>query len=297
QRNGTARPESVFQFLKGGSPGKAEIKVKIWDHLPGQVIGSAVAKLGESDRRIDVIKSLDGLAVQDLANGLGRIRKIGSQHGYIRALEVSASRRQSVFPAAVDSDFAKIRFGEVAIRGVPLLVALEENDPMSPLRERPSERPKSSSVSIAPRRCDGQPEDDDLHRVILPWNSCRPIAPISDAATRAGAEFSRMISSNSAARRRYVWSRRARARMAAPISFACSAEVSRNQSTISSAEAATRISVRGAKNVSIPSQASVIKHAPTPAASKTRVGGENPTIAIDSRLTFNTMRAEQLIRL
>ena len=39
------------------------------------------------------------------------------------------------------------------------------------------------------------------------------------------------------------------------------------------------------------------KHAPAPAASKTRVGGENPTAAMDSRLMFSTMRAEQFTRL
>ena len=40
---------------------------------------------------------------------------------------------------------------------------------------------------------------------------------------------------------------------------------------------------------STPSQASVIRQAAAPDASKTRVGGENPVRAIDSRLMFNTM--------
>src|SRR5207249_12223353 len=47
----------------------------------------------------------------------------------------------------------------------------------------------------------------------------------------------------------------------------------------------------------MPAHASVMTQAPAPAASNTRDGGENPTLAIDCRLMFSTIRAEQLMRL
>jgi len=46
----------------------------------------------------------------------------------------------------------------------------------------------------------------------------------------------------------------------------------------------------GSRNISTPSHASVIKHAAAPAASKMRVGGENPYRAMLSRLMFRTAR-------
>ena len=46
----------------------------------------------------------------------------------------------------------------------------------------------------------------------------------------------------------------------------------------------------------MPSQASVIRHAPAPAASNTRVAGEKPTAAMLSRATFSTASEEQLKR-
>jgi glycerate kinase len=63
------------------------------------------------------------------------------------------------------------------------------------------------------------------------------------------------------------------ARAAAPSWAACSRDTVRNNDAMSSAVRATRISVSGAKKVSMPSQASVTTQAAQPAASKTRVGG------------------------
>ena len=44
----------------------------------------------------------------------------------------------------------------------------------------------------------------------------------------------------------------------------------------------------------MPSQASVIRQAAAPAASNTRVAGEKPTWAIESRATFSTASGEAL---
>ena len=44
----------------------------------------------------------------------------------------------------------------------------------------------------------------------------------------------------------------------------------------------------------MPSHASVIRHAAAPAASNTRVAGENPQVAMLSRLMFSTARGVQL---
>ena len=60
---------------------------------------------------------------------------------------------------------------------------------------------------------------------------------------------------------------------------------------------ATRISLPGMKNSSMPLHESVMTQAAAPAASKTLVGGENPIFAMDSRLMFRTIRAEELITL
>ena len=57
---------------------------------------------------------------------------------------------------------------------------------------------------------------------------------------------------------------------------------------------ATSTSSFGDRKSSMPSQASVIRHAPAPAASKTRVAGEKPTSAIESRATFRTASDETL---
>ena len=61
-----------------------------------------------------------------------------------------------------------------------------------------------------------------------------------------------------------------------------------------SPSSATSTSVPGSRNSSIPSQASVIRQAPAPAASNTRVAGEKPYRAMLSRLTFSTARGVQL---
>ena len=55
--------------------------------------------------------------------------------------------------------------------------------------------------------------------------------------------------------------------------------------------------VPGSKNFSMPRHLSVIRQAPAPAASKTRVGGEKPTSAIESRLIFSAILADALMRL
>ena len=86
----------------------------------------------------------------------------------------------------------------------------------------------------------------------------------------------------------------ARERACLPISAACLPEVRSRTCATSSLVCATKISFSGSKNSSIPSQKSVNKQAPAPAASNTRVAGENPKRAMLSRLMFKIIRALQL---
>ena len=57
---------------------------------------------------------------------------------------------------------------------------------------------------------------------------------------------------------------------------------------------ATRTSRPGSRNISMPRQRSVIRQAPAPAASNTRVAGDQPLRAMLSRLMLRTQRAVQL---
>src|SRR4051794_21737712 len=105
------------------------------------------------------------------------------------------------------------------------------------------------------------------------------------------------IASTCAARISYVCSRSACPRIAIPILFDAGSPIVRRYPTTSAAEAAGRISSPGTKKLSIPVHQSVITHEAAPAASNTRVGGENPTRAMESRLMLRTILAEQFTRL
>src|SRR5918997_1327760 len=85
-----------------------------------------------------------------------------------------------------------------------------------------------------------------------------------------------------------------RLRAAVPIVRARSGVSARRCSATSAPSRATSTSWSGRRNISTPSQASVIRQAPAPAASNTRVAGEKPTAAIESRATFSTARLEVL---
>jgi hypothetical protein len=91
-----------------------------------------------------------------------------------------------------------------------------------------------------------------------------------------------------------VCSARIRARAASPILRAASGPVASRIDITSDPESAHSTSRPGSKNASMPSHASQIKQAAAPAASKTRVGGEKPVLAMLSRLMLMTMRGEQL---
>ena len=84
---------------------------------------------------------------------------------------------------------------------------------------------------------------------------------------------------------------------AAPIACARSGVSASTCAATPAPSLATSTSRPGSRNSSIPRQASVIWHAPAPAASNSRVAGDQPLATMLSRCTLSTASVEQFTAL
>ena len=194
-----------------------------------------------------------------------------------------AEARREVGDVVVELESAEVRLRQVARRGVPGNVALEEQHSMAARGQAAQQRAIGGGVAVAPGRRQRQPEE---HQVQAPRrhaaSASRRARQRVSAAARCnwrGAPVIGVLAPGCAAAPRR------------PIAAACSARqpaAGCRRRPRRRAPPAPRCRARG--TCSMPSQASVMRQAPAPAASNSRVGGEKPVAAMLARLMFSTAR-------
>src|SRR3954463_7847578 len=170
QRQGPFRIEDSFEFGQKGSTGEAEVEVNSGNLVAAQVWRAAFgAKLGHSDRSVDIVKGGDrNPRLEHEVNGGNAVGKIGADHRDVGVSELTLDLRNSLLPIAEDTNIAEFRMWQGAGISVPIEGLLEEDDLVPALVQSLGQRTKCGGVTISPRRSYGQAADDDFHRVIRP---------------------------------------------------------------------------------------------------------------------------------
>src|SRR6266850_959124 len=121
ERHRTSRSEALLQFAQHFAAGKTKIEIESWNLLSQQIVGIGIgAKTCQSDRRVDVVKSLyPGGRFEYLVNCGNSVRKIGAYNCNIRVSELPPRPWQDLLPALKKMHFTERRLRQVAIRFVP----------------------------------------------------------------------------------------------------------------------------------------------------------------------------------
>src|SRR5215212_1435961 len=257
-----------------------------------EVLEIAARELRQRDRRVDVVER--GQSFRGFGDPFAyfhAVRHVRADDDQIGVADVPRVAMLQLREPAVNARLAIRRRGEIAIVRVPRRVALEKENVMPPLRQLAHQPAIRRRVAIAPTRGDGEAEDDDVHGVAR--SPGRPAARCSTGRLGDRVTAPR-ISATCRARCAYVWCASTRLNAASPITRARWASSDSRISATSAPSFATSTSRPGSRKNSIPSQASVMRQAAAPAASKTRVAGDQPFAAIESREMLSTARGVQL---
>src|SRR5205085_2017380 len=121
----------------------------------------AGSKPAERDRRVQIVEQLHPRAGVEYQVRCGPgVRTIGSHDGAICVSNRAPGCGKDLFPALVEDHIEVVCLTKIAIGRVVGDVALEELDPVSLARQGAAQSPPDGSVSIPPRRSNGEPEYD-----------------------------------------------------------------------------------------------------------------------------------------
>jgi hypothetical protein len=158
------RAELVLEPPQRRAAGEGQVQVVAGDLPRMQVLVVAAGDARQGHRRVDVVEGLDaiGLLLHPVAHAhaVGDVRADDHEIGRPHFVEIALLQ---FLDAAIEARGAIGRIGEITVRCVPGLVALEEQH-FVPAPDQFAHQPAvGGRVAVAPGGRDRQPEDDDLH--------------------------------------------------------------------------------------------------------------------------------------
>src|SRR5215471_12070356 len=91
QRNSAARAEFLRQFAEHRAAGEAEINVKSFKLLTGQIFRVPAAKFGNGDGRVNVIEHFHrSMGAENCVDRFARVGEIGADHCNLSVVELAA---------------------------------------------------------------------------------------------------------------------------------------------------------------------------------------------------------------
>ncbi len=174
ERGDRARAEPLGQFVERGSAGVAEDEVEVGESVGRQVLdGLTAGEALERDRRVEIVEDAHRRRQRQLARGDG-VGAVGGDDGGVAIVDGARGVGEDVVPVAVEDERGAVEAAEVAVRGVPGRVALEEGDLVAAAGERADEAAPQRRVPVAPRRAHREPEDAEPHVIVVGTLSAPP---------------------------------------------------------------------------------------------------------------------------
>src|SRR4051794_38969064 len=147
----SGRSEFRLQTIQRRSAGETQHEIESGDELRGQVFACVAAQPCQSDRRVDVIKTLYArcLALDPLAH-LDSVCRVRADDDDIRLAYLLAESNRQLIKILVQMRRAIRQFRCIAIVRIPRTIAFQERDAVAALIEPFNKRAIGRRVSITP---------------------------------------------------------------------------------------------------------------------------------------------------